>query len=324
MAVPEINDEEVLIKMECVGVCGTDVKMYTIKSKDIRPVVLGHEGSGVIVQKGSKVNTLAIGDAVAIEPAQPCRSCKYCLEGRYNLCVSIRYCSIGGTPGNCSTFYKHEARFCHKLPKNVTLEEGAAVQPLSVAVHACRRAGVKLGSKVAILGAGPIGVLCAMTARAMGASKILITEKINGRLEKAKKVVDYAILIKPNYTDEEIVTKITNLMGFQPDICMDACGDVAAQRVALQVTRNGGVVMIVGIGDDIATLPLTQALMREVDVRGTISINNTYGIALDMVSDGVVDLKSLITHHFPLSGIKQALDLAKEKASMKTIIHVQQ
>ncbi|CAD0202354.1 unnamed protein product [Chrysodeixis includens] len=280
LPIPDIGEDDVLIEMHSIGICGSDVKLYTTgvcgheMVKD--PIVLGHEGAGVIVKIGKAVKSLAVGDRVSIEPTQPCRACEYCKLGRYNLCVKPHYCSTMTAPGNLCRYYKHVADFCHKMPDDMSMDEGAAVQPLAIAMHACNRAGICLGQTVAILGAGPIGILCAMTARAMGASKILITDVVQSRLDTARELgADCTVLIKRDSTDQEVVDRIVAQLGKAPDVTIDACGYASAQRIAMTVTKTGGVVLVVGIGAIKVEVPLTQALLREVDIRGSYRIANT-------------------------------------------------
>ncbi|KAJ2949372.1 hypothetical protein O0L34_g15285 [Tuta absoluta] len=323
---PEINEKEVLIKMDCVGICGSDVKMYTTGRCGLdvlkEPFVMGHEGAGLIAKVGAKVTTLKVGDRVAIEPTQPCRSCDMCKQGKYNLCVEPYYCSSMGAPGNLCRYYRHVADFCHKIPENLSMEEGAAVQPLAIAIHACNRAGIKLGSKIAILGAGPIGVLCAMTARAMGAARVVMTDMSESRLDKAKKLAGVDTLSARNLSDEEMVERIQEILGTRPDVTFDACGYASAQRIAMLVTRNAGVVLVVGIADAMSEVPLSQAMLREVDIRGSYRIMNTYPAALEAVASGAINLKPFITDHFKMAQTKEALALAQSGHAMKVIIHV--
>ncbi|CAH2049049.1 unnamed protein product, partial [Iphiclides podalirius] len=324
---PEINDDEVLIKISCVGICGTDVKLYTTgrcgTEVVVAPLIIGHEGAGEVVKVGGKVSKLKAGDRVAIEPTQPCRSCECCVQGRYNLCDKPRYCSTLEGAGNLCQYYKHVADFCHILPKNLTMEEGAALQPLAIAIHACNRAGIKFGTNLVILGAGPIGVLCAMAARAMGATQILITDVVESRLETAKSLAaDHTLQVKREYSDEQIVDKIIKTLGTKPQITTDACAFASAQRVAMMVTRKGGTVLVVGVGDDRVEVPLSGTLLQEIDVKGSLRIVNTYRPALDAVSSGAINLKAFITHHFPLEKTEEAIELAKTGAAMKIIIHV--
>ncbi|XP_022129873.2 sorbitol dehydrogenase [Pieris rapae] len=327
--IPIINDDEVLIKVSCVGICGSDIRMYSTGRCGMEyitePLIMGHEGAGVIVKVGANVTNLRPGDRVAIEPTQPCRSCEFCRSGRYNICEKPNYCSTHRSPGNLCTYYKHVADFCHKIPDNLSMEEGAAVQPLAIAIHACNRAGIKLGTNVVILGAGPIGVLCAMTAKAMGADKVLITDVVESRLTAAHKFgADYTLLVKRDYSDQQVVDKVVEILGTTPNVTIDACGFASAQRVAMMVTRTGGTVLIVGIGEETAELPLSKAMLREVNIIGAYRLLNSYPAALSAVSNRKIDLKSFITHRFPIHKAKDAFELAKTGEAMKVIIHVDQ
>lgn len=129
------------------------------------PMVIGHEAAGVVCKAGKDVKNVKVGDRVAIEPGVPCRHCDYCKNGKYNLCPEMKFCATPPYHGNLTRYYAHAADFCFKLPDHVTMEEGALLEPLSVGVHACRRANVCLGSEVLILGAGPIGLVTAIAAK---------------------------------------------------------------------------------------------------------------------------------------------------------------
>ncbi|XP_063627018.1 sorbitol dehydrogenase-like [Cydia splendana] len=325
---PEINDNEVLIKMECVGVCGSDVKLWSTGKCgwDVltEPIVIGHEGAGVVAKVGANVRDLRVGDRVAIEPTQPCRACTLCRTGRYNLCPDQRYCSSLGADGNLATYYKHIPDYCHKMPSNLSMEEGAAVQPLAIAIHACNRAGIQLGQRLAIFGSGPVGLLCAMAARAMGATKILMTDVTPKRLEVAKALAaDHTLLVENSFSDQQTADKIEELLGGRPDVSIDACAFPSATRAAMLVTATGGVVLIVGIGGATVEVPLCNTMLREVDIRGSYRIANTYPAAISAVSSGAIDLKKFITHHVPLADTQRALQLAQSGEGMKVIVHVQ-
>ncbi|XP_073959901.1 sorbitol dehydrogenase-like isoform X2 [Choristoneura fumiferana] len=324
---PEINDNEVLIKIACVGICGSDVKLWSTGKCGFdvltEPIVIGHEGAGTVVKVGSNVSSLSVGDRVAIEPTQPCRTCALCRAGRYNLCPSPHYCSSLGADGNLATYYKHVPDYCHKMPAHLSMEEGAAVQPLAIAIHACNRAAVRLGARVAIFGAGPVGVLCAMAARAMGAHKILITDITNSRLETAKALgADYTLLVSKQLSEEQAADRITELLGGRPDVSIDACAFPEATRTAMMVTATGGVLLVVGIGAGRVDVPLASTLLREVDIRGSYRIVNTYPAAISAVASGAIDLKKFITHHMPLARTQEALRLAQSGDAMKVIIHL--
>uniref|UniRef100_A0ABD2WZ25 Sorbitol dehydrogenase n=1 Tax=Trichogramma kaykai TaxID=54128 RepID=A0ABD2WZ25_9HYME len=176
--IKEPKNDEVLLKMACVGICGSDVH-YLVNGRigDFilnKPMIMGHEASGTVIKLGKEVKHLKIGDKVAIEPGIPCRVCNFCKKGKYNLCAEMKFCATPPIDGNLQQYYTHPADLCFKLPKNVTLEEGALAEPLSVAVHACKRAKVRVGSKVMIIGAGTIGLMILVTAKAMGADKVVI------------------------------------------------------------------------------------------------------------------------------------------------------
>jgi L-iditol 2-dehydrogenase len=176
--IPTPNDDDVLLQMEVVGICGSDVH-YLVNGRigDFvveKPMVIGHEAAGTVVEIGKNVKNLKKGDRVAIEPGYGCRKCTYCKEGRYNLCPDMKFCATPPYDGNLARFYVHPADFCFKLPNNVSLEEGALLEPLSVGVHACKKGGVGVGSVVLILGAGPIGLVTLISAKAFGATKVII------------------------------------------------------------------------------------------------------------------------------------------------------
>ncbi|KAK8374803.1 hypothetical protein O3P69_015526 [Scylla paramamosain] len=190
--IPEPGPNEVLLHMSCVGICGSDVSYlkrgaigdFIVKA----PMVLGHESSGVVAKCGSNVKNLKPGDRVAIEPGVPCRMCNFCKSGKYNLCPDVVFCATPPYDGSLCRYYKHAADFCFKLPDHVSLEEGAILEPLSVGVHACRRAGVTMGSNVLVLGAGPIGLVSLLTAKAMGASQICVTVSVRTVSQCVKKL----------------------------------------------------------------------------------------------------------------------------------------
>lgn len=310
------KDNEVLLKMEVVGICGSDVHYYTngrigpfiVKE----PMVIGHEASGTVVEVGKKVKTLKPGDRVAIEPGVPCRACNYCKTGRYNLCPDVFFCATPPDDGNLCRYYVHPADFCYKLADHMTLEEGAIMEPLAVGVKACKRGDVKLGSVVLILGAGPIGLVSLLAAKAFGASKVVITDLLETRLVKAKSMgADYTIQIAKGMTEDQVVEKIHKDLGEEPDISLDCTGVEFCVRVALKATHTGGVVVLVGMGKDEFTLPLSSALIREVDIKGVFRYNNDYPAAMEMVKSGKIDVNPLITHRFTIEDSSKAFHVAK-------------
>lgn len=277
--IPEISNTEVLLQMDCVGICGSDVSVLTKgRLGDFilkEPLITGHESSGVVIKIGGDVQNLIPGDRVAIEPGIPCRFCTLCKAGNYNICPNLYLCSIPPSNGNLTNYHRHAADFCHKLPAHVTMEEGALVEPLAVGVRACRRAGITLGSQVFITGAGPVGLVTLLAAQAMGASNILITDLSKQRLETAKQLGAHKILkIDPKENEKITVKRIQEMMGVSPDISIDCCGYEATTRLALFATRSGGKVLVAGLASTDVKIPLAYALAREIDIIGTF----TYGV----------------------------------------------
>ncbi|KAK9881030.1 hypothetical protein WA026_014372 [Henosepilachna vigintioctopunctata] len=313
--IPVPKDDEVLIKMEAIGICGSDVH-YLKKGRICdfivdKPMILGHESSGMVVGVGKNVKHLKEGDRVAIEPGVPCGQCNFCKGGRYNLCPEIFFCATPPDDGNLSRYYCHSASYCYKLPDNMSYEEGALMEPLSVGVHACRRGNVGVGSVVLVLGAGPIGLVTLLSAKAFGASKVLITDILDERLQVAKSLgADHTLKIEKHMTEQDIIKKITELLGEDPTVSLDCSGAEVSVRVALQVTKTGGVAVLVGMGKSEITIPLSGALFREIDIRGCFRYHNTYPTAIELVSSGKINVKPLVTHKFKIEDTQKAFDTA--------------
>ncbi|XP_076249409.1 sorbitol dehydrogenase [Calliopsis andreniformis] len=326
--IEEPDQDEVLLEMACVGICGSDVH-YLVNGRigDFvvrEPMIIGHEAAGTVVKVGKNVTNLKVGDRVAIEPGVSCRTCKFCKEGRYNLCKDMVFCATPPVHGNLRRYYKHAADFCFKLPDNVSLPEGALLEPLSVGVHACKRANVGIGSKVLILGAGPIGLVTLLVAKAMGASKIVITDLVQSRLNIAKKFgANETLLVTRDNSETEVVEKIRELFGEEPDKTIDASGAQSSIRTAILATKSGGMVVLVGMGAPEVKLPLINALVREVDIRGVFRYANDYADALDLLASNKIDVKPLITHNYKLEETVQAFETSKSGKDdvIKVMIH---
>lgn len=328
--IPTPKDDEVLLEMDSVGICGSDVHYlahgrcghFALKN----PMVIGHEASGIVAKVGSKVKHLQVGDRVAIEPGYGCRVCDFCKAGRYNLCEEMIFCATPPYDGNLARYYVHPADFCYKLPAHVTMEEGALLEPLSVGVHACRRAQIGLGSEVLILGAGPIGLVTLITARSMGASKIVVTDLVQHRLDVAKELgADETLVVETSSDEKEVVKKIHALFGGAPDKTIDCSGAEATSRLSILATRSGGCAVLVGMGAQEVKLPLANALAREVDIRGVFRYCNDYPAALSLVASGKINVKRLITHHFNIEETLDAFNTSRHGlgGAIKVMIHVQ-
>lgn len=323
-AIPEPGKGQVQLCMQDVGICGSDVHYwqhgaigdFVVKA----PMVLGHEAAGVVSKLGEGVTSLKVGDRVAIEPGVPCRCCSYCKKGRYNLCLDMKFCATPPIDGNLARFYVHDADFCFKLPDHVSTEEGALLEPLSVGVHACNRGGVTLGSKVLICGAGPIGLVNLLTAKACGAAQVCITDLDEKRLEMAKSLgADFPLKVTSK-DPREMADKIEECFGEKPEVAIECSGAPPSVKTAIYATSSGGCVVLVGMGPSEVTLPIMDAAVREVDIRGIFRYVNCYPTALNMIASGKVNVKPLITHRFSLEQTMDAFNTTLKGEGIKVMI----
>ncbi|XP_041643962.1 sorbitol dehydrogenase isoform X2 [Cheilinus undulatus] len=315
--------------MHSVGICGSDVHYwqhgqigdFVLK----KPMVLGHEAAGRVVKVGAEVTHLKAGDRVAIEPGVPRDMDEFFKNGRYNLSPTIFFCATPPDDGNLSRYYTHNANFCYKLPDNVTYEEGALIEPLSVGIHACRRAGVTIGSSVLICGAGPIGLVCLVVAKAMGASQVVVTDLSSERLDMAKKLgADFPLTVKRGDGPQNLAQGVADMLGGQPQITIECTGVESSIQTAIYATRSGGVVVLVGLGSEMATIPLINAAVREVDIRGVFRYCNTWPMAIAMLASGKVNVKPLVTHRFPLEQAAQAFETTRQGVGIKVMLKCDQ
>ncbi|KAK5973753.1 Sorbitol dehydrogenase [Trichostrongylus colubriformis] len=310
--IPSPADNELLIRVHTVGICGSDVHFWTngaIGNFIVKePMVLGHETSGTVAGVGSHVKGFVVGDRVAIEP------------GRYNLCADTKFFATPPTDGSLTRYLAYDADFCYKLPDNVTFEEGALLEPLSVAVHACRRSGLQLGQRVLIQGAGPIGTLCMMTARALGATQVVITDINQARLDLATKLgADFAICVKGK-SPAEVRDAVVKALGTEPDVTLECTGAQSCIESAILSTRSGGVVTLVGLGASRVELPLLEAALREVDLRGVFRYVNCYPTALNLVASRRIDLSGLTRAHYTLENTLEAFKRTQKGDVIKVFI----
>jgi L-iditol 2-dehydrogenase len=314
LEVPIPDPDQVLVRVEAVGVCGSDVHFYAhgnigtmIMSE---PFVLGHELSGVITAVGHDVASSRVGQRVAIEPQRTCRSCKQCKAGRYNLCPNIIFYAVPHVNGAFTQYVTIQDDFAFELPDNISFEAGALLEPLSVAIWSCQRAAITVGSRVLIAGAGPIGVILAQTARAFGASEVIITDTVKSRREFA---------LKFGATRAIDPTK-ESLSGLDVDAFIDATGVGGAVYDGIKAVGPAGRAILVGMGDDDILLPVDYIQSHEIWVSGIFRYTNTWPTAIELVSAGKVDLDSLVTHRFNLEQVEEALKAPKLPGAMKPVV----
>jgi len=321
---PEPKEGQVVIQIHTTGICGSDVHYWAHGRCGPfvcdGPIVLGHESSGIISKVGPGVQNLKPGDRVAMEPGVPCRVCTQCSAGRYNLCPKIRFFATPPIDGTLAQFVEHPAEFCFKLPDNVSFEEGALLEPLSVAVHACQRSHITAGSHVLITGAGPIGLVCLLVSKALGATVIILTDMMENRLEVATKLGATAVF-KAN--DPDLVKKIEEMTSITQTL--ECSGSEAALTLAIRATGPGGTIASIGrSGKPTQDLPLFEAMDKEIDFIGSFRYRNSYGKALELVSTGQVNVKPLVTHHFSFKETQDAFETAEagKGGAIKCCIHL--
>eukprot|EP00877_Chromochloris_zofingiensis_P014657 jgi/Chrzof1/9445/Cz04g03110.t1 len=294
----------VRVAIKAVGICGSDVHYlkkghigdFVVKS----PMVIGHESAGVIKEVGAGVTHLRVGDPVALEPGVPCWACKASREGRYNLDPSIQFFATPPVHGSLARFVDHPEDFCWKLPQGVTLEEGAFCEPLSVGVHACRRAGVQPGKTVVILGAGPIGMVTLLCAKAFGADAIAVTDIKESNLQLVESYGATPVQVSLREPPQEISSRLKGALAAASgvDVVIDCAGFQQTLDTAMDVVTPGGKIVLVGMGQEHLKLPAHVLTCKEIDLCGSFRYANTYPLCINLLHSKRVDVHPLITHRF--------------------------
>ncbi|KAF1799728.1 chaperonin 10-like protein [Mucor lusitanicus] len=333
--VPVAGPGQVVVNIKATGICGSDVHYWTHGRIGHfvcnGPMVLGHESAGVVASLGEGVTDLKVGDRVALEPGVPCGRCEMCKIGKYNLCPDMAFAATPPYDGTLCDYYRHSADFCYKLPENVSLEEGALIEPLSVGIHAARRGEVKLGDRVIVFGAGPVGLLTAAAAKAAGASHITMADISESRLKFAKSyIADETVHMTskpPKNVDTNEFAKAEAVKLFQSgitpaNVVFDCTGVEVCVQMSVYLVKNNGKIILVGMGASVQSISVADVSAREVDVRGVMRYCNTYPTAVEMLASGKVDLKSLITHRYKFEDSIKAFEHVKEgrEGTIKVVI----
>ncbi len=321
--IPELKDNEVLIKIMCIGVCGSDIHVYHGKHPYTSyPVTQGHEVSGMIEKVGSKITELKSGDKVTIQPQVVCGKCYSCLHGNYHICDELKVMGFQ-TTGMASEYFVTDADRILKLPEDMSYEQGAMIEPMAVACGVFTKTNDLNGLNVIVLGAGPIGNLTAQTAKALGAKSVLITDVSDFRLEIAKKVgIDYTINpLKQNFS-EEIVK------AFGPDkadLIIECVGINQTIDDAIANARKGTDIVLVGVFGEKSAVDLGLIQAHELRIIGMLMYQTKeYLKAIELVNSEKIQLEPLMTKHFKFEDYDKAyqyIENKKDKA-MKIFIDV--
>ncbi|KAF2005065.1 GroES-like protein [Amniculicola lignicola CBS 123094] len=333
------SPSELQISIRSTGLCGSDLHYYRhYRNGDIlvrEPMSLGHESAGVVMAVGTNITDFQVGDKVALEVGQPCESCERCKEGRYNICKEMKFRSSAKyfphAQGTLQDRINHPAAWCHKLPESVSLDLGAILEPLGVAIHATRRAQLSPGASVLVFGAGAVGLVVAAMAKISGASNVVIADIDEGRVKFAveNKFAHKGFTVpmkRGNSIEENLeiaketaaaigkVTKGSGEVVGEVDAVFECTGVPSCLQAAIYATRPGGKVLLIGMGTPIQTLPISAAALREVDLVGVFRYANTYPTGIEVVSKtgpDYPDFSKLVTHRFTgLEAAEEAFEMA--------------
>ncbi|MCD7842203.1 MAG: NAD(P)-dependent alcohol dehydrogenase [Lachnospiraceae bacterium] len=309
--IPVPKEDEVLVKIEYVGICGSDLHYYEAgRIGDFivePPFVLGHEAGGTVVEVGSNVKNLQIGDRVALEPGKTCGHCEFCKQGKYNLCKDVVFFATPPVDGVFQEYVAHEAGLCFKLPDNVSTMEGALIEPLAVGMHAANQGDAHLGQTAVVTGAGCIGLVSMLSLKARGVSKVIVVDVMDKRLEKAKELGADEVINGAKEDTVARIAEITEGKGF--DLGIETAGSQITAQQQIRAAKKGATIVFVGYspsGD--MTLPIGMALDKELTFKTVFRYRNIYPMAIDAVASGKVHIKDIVTNYFELDDIQNALD----------------
>lgn len=325
--IPVPKENEVLVKLDYVGICGSDMHYYetgAIGNYIVKPpFVLGHEPGGIVAEVGKNVKYLKVGDRVALEPGKTCGHCEFCRKGEYNLCPDVIFFATPPVDGVFQEYVAHDAALCFKLPQNVSTLEGALIEPLAVGFHAANQGGAHAGQIAVVMGAGCIGLVSMMALKAEGVSKVYVVDVMQKRLDKAIELgADGIINGKEQDTVKEVM-KLTDGIGC--DIAIETAGTEITTRQAISFTKKGATIVLVGYSKSgEMTLPMSFVLDKELTFKTVFRYRHIYQMAIDAVASGRVNLKGIVTDIFDFDDIQSAMDKSiKDKANIvKAVIKI--
>lgn len=326
--VPVPKEDEVLVRVEYVGICGSDIHgfekgPFIPSGNPGQKIGLGHECAGTVVDVGSKVKKLKAGDRVNIEPGVPCGKCRFCLTGRYNLCPEVDFLATWPNyRGALTNYMTHPEALTYKLPDNMNTMEGALVEPAAVGMHAAMEADVKPGKKIVILGAGCIGLMTLQACRVMGAAEIVVSDVIDKRLNMAKRLGAMEVI---DGRKEDTVARAGEILGgLGADIVFETAGSPVTAGQTTNLVMRGGRIMIVGTvpGDT----PINfLSINREVKIQTVFRYANNYPMTMEAISSGRFDVKSMVTDIYNYREVHRAFEesLSRKADIIKGVIKME-
>lgn len=320
-----LGPDDVRIAMRNVGICGSDIHYFkhgSIGPFVVRePMILGHEASGVVIEKGDRVRHLSIGDRVCMEPGVPNPTNRATREGRYNLDPGVRFWATPPIHGCLRPTVIHPAEYTFKLPDNVSFAEGAMIEPLAVGVHAAAKARITPGAVAVVMGAGPIGLLTVMSALAAGCSHVIVADVQRAKLSLAGKMRN----VTPVYTPEEnlksVVSQMTDQWG--ADVLFECSGSPKAAAGMFDLLCPGGCAVLIGMPGEPLPLDVVAAQVKEIRMETVFRYAHVFPRALQLISAGTIDVKPLITDTFPFNASVEAFHHAASMPANSVKVQIQ-
>ena len=320
---PVLGDEEVLIKVRAAAICGSDLHLYKGLHPAVQlPVTTGHEAAGEVIEIGKSVTKHRVGDRVTIEPVIACGKCEYCVRGNYHLCVNISFQYRKGQGAFAPYFIVHQDH-AFGLPEHLSYAEGALVEPLSVAMHAVKKSGIRLGQTSAIFGAGAIGMLVAMLSKQASGVGSVICDIHPYRLNKALEMGAQLAINSREQDPVQVILELTDNLGV--DKSFEAVGLDITLIQALQVLKRGGNATMLGIFEKPEiNFPINIFVQREISLYGSQGYSWDFQDGLRLLAMGSIDLKPLITHKIPLENLQEGFDilLSPHNESIKVVVQM--
>jgi D-xylulose reductase len=303
----------VRVRVSVVGICGSDVHYFEHgRIGDFvvtAPMVLGHETAGIVESVGPDVVGMKPGDRVAMEPGVPCGACGVCRAGRYNLCRKVRFWATPPFDGSLAEYVVHPASYTYRLPDNVSLDEGALMEPLAVGVHACNRGRVGPGAVVVVNGAGTIGCVTVAAALAFGASKVIVADIVPERLERARALGAAVTVDARSEPLADAVMDATD--GAGADVGIECSGHPEGPAALVRAAAPGGRVVLVGMGHQPVPIDTVAAMVREADILTVFRYANAYPTAIRLVESGRAAVRGLVTDRFRFEDSVRAFEYAR-------------
>jgi len=318
---PGIKVNQVLVRVRAVGVCGSELHAYEgISRRRKPPLIMGHEFAGEVAEVRKEVKGIQESDRVVIEPIIRCGTCEQCISGRSNICINTRLIGLH-TNGAFAEFVAVPVTNQYKIPDNISFEEASLVEPFSVGIHAVNLSSIKIGDYVAVVGDGVIGLTTLQAAKLAGAGRLIVIGHHDYRLNMARQLGADVVI---NSEREDPVNKITKLSDAKGvDVVVEAVGSRTAVQQSMAMVKKGGVVTLVGMLEKTMELEMLNVVTEEIEIKGSYGFTSRdFKSALDLISAGKLNARSLITHVFPLDHIKKGFEILakREKGAIKVVI----